>query len=91
MGAVDEGALPRRSIATFFDVSYGWMKKLLRQRRQRGHFEPLPHGGGQKPRLDPSQLEKLCQAVSERPDSTLQELAQKLKAPRRNAVKEFIP
>lgn len=82
VATADEGKLPRRSIAERFMVSYSWLKKLLRRRRQSGDVAALPHGGGQKPRLEEPQLQVLREVVAAKPDATLEELCRKVKAPK---------
>ena len=80
IAAVDAGEVSRRSIAHLFGISYVWIKKLLRQRRIRGDIAPLAHGGGQKPLLDEEKLEQLRQAVAQKPDATLEELQNRIRA-----------
>jgi transposase len=76
IATIDEGEMPRRLIAQIFRVSYIWIKKILRQRRNLGHFAPLDHGGGQKRSLTEESLALLRRTVLEKPDSTLEELRQ---------------
>ncbi len=86
IATVDEKELSQREIAKLFKVSFTWVKKLLVQRQQLGHVEPLPHGGGQKLLLDGERLTLLRQAIKEKPDATLQELCEKIKGPKRKPV-----
>lgn len=86
VATVDEGKLSLRAIAALFKVSFTWVKKLLRQRREQGNFAPLPHGGGQKPRLDEEKLALLREVVAGKPDATLDELCRKVKPANRRAV-----
>ena len=76
VATVDEQQLSLRSIARQFKVSFTWVKTLLRRRREHGNFDPLPHGGGQKMRLDEKKLALLRQVVAQKPDATLEELRQ---------------
>jgi len=62
------------AVAERFGVSVSWVKKLLRLRRTRGSFAPLPHGGGRQAKFSGQRLQQLKQAVEETPDATLQEL-----------------
>ena len=54
--------------------------KLLKQNRETGNIEPLPHGGGAKLKVNPQQLEILAQLVEEKNDATLEELCQMFQA-----------
>jgi transposase len=76
--AVDAGEGTRKQVARRFSVSLGWVEKLLRQRRQRGHIAPLGHGGGAPRSLDEPAVEKVQAAVAAQPDITLQELRLRL-------------
>lgn len=79
MAAVERGEMSRLEVARVFGVTYAWIKKLQRQRRERGSIAPLPHGGGQQCRLGEKQLEELREAVAEDPDVTLQELCERIR------------
>jgi transposase len=50
--AVDRHVGSQGEVAALFGVSRTFVKKLLRQRRETGSVVPLPHGGGQPPKLD---------------------------------------
>jgi len=58
-------------------VARSWVYKLIEQRRELGHIEPLKGNVGRKPRLR-DQRERLQQIVAQFPDATLAELRQKL-------------
>jgi len=62
------------SIAQRFEVSLGWVYKLLRRYRATGSYEALPSNAGVKPKLSEADLELLRQTVHEHPDATLEEL-----------------
>ena len=79
VAAVEAGEMSRQRVAKVFGVSYYWIKKLFRQKRDRGTIAPLPHGGGQKPQLDEKRLRALRQEVSRHPDATLQEFCKKVR------------
>ena len=79
MAAVERGEMSRQEVARVFGVTYAWIKKLQRQRRERGNIAPLPHGGGQQRRLGEKQLEKLREAVARNPDVTLQKLCERIR------------
>ena len=74
VAACDEGIDTRTEIAERFSVSESWVRRLIQRRRDTGSIAPKPHGGGQKPAFDGDGLERLGQAVAERPDATLAEL-----------------
>jgi transposase len=60
IAAVDAGEVSRRMIAHLFGVSCVWIKKLLRQRRERGDLAPLPHAGGEKSLLNEGEAAKVA-------------------------------
>jgi transposase len=62
-------------IAARFSVSASWVRKILRQRRDTGSIEPLPHGGGRAPAFDVAAAARLRAAVKADDDATLEELA----------------
>lgn len=64
-------------VAERFEVSVSWVKKLLRFRRSRGSFAPMPHGGGRRAKFSGERLEQLKQEVEKTPDATLQELLER--------------
>src|SRR6478609_1434196 len=79
MAAVERGEMSRQEVARVFGVTYAWIKKLQRQRRERGSIAPLAHGGGQQCRLGEKQLEELREAVAEDPDVTLKKLCERIR------------
>ena len=79
VAAADRAELSQGRLAELFGVSVSWLKKLLHQRRELGHIEPLPHGGGQKPLLDEAGIEKLRAEVERHPDATLEELCRRVR------------
>jgi transposase len=78
VAAADVGEVPRRTLAELFGVSYGWVKKLLRQRRKLGHVQPLAHGGGHPALLDEKKRVTLRAEIKRHPDATLEELCRKV-------------
>src|SRR5512135_3635491 len=74
VAACDEGLDTRAEVAERFSVSESWVRRLLQRRRETGSMAPKCHGGGQRPAFDSESLERLRQAVAERPDATLAEL-----------------
>jgi transposase len=81
--AVDEGQDSQAEIARRFHVSPSFITRLLRRRRQTGSLAPKPHGGGHPPALDRHGRQQLRQAVRDRPDATLAELARRVGVPGR--------
>ncbi|WP_337177712.1 IS630 transposase-related protein [Paludisphaera sp.] len=75
VAACDAGDATREQVAARFSVSVTWIRKLIRQRRETGSIEPRPHGGGHAPAFDAGGERRLREAVRERPDATLAELA----------------
>jgi transposase len=65
------------NLAERFKVSERWVRGLLRQHRETGSIEPMPHGGG-RPRIISADKEPLLlAALAETPDATLEELREK--------------
>jgi transposase len=72
----DEGVRPVE-LARRYRVARSWVYKLLTQRRELGHIEPLQGEMGRKPKLK-HHGERLRQIVADCPDATLDELRQQL-------------
>ena len=72
----DAGVGPSE-LARRYRVARSWVYKLLEQRRELGHIEPLKGEVGRKPKLK-DQRERLREIVAQFPDATLAELRQKL-------------
>jgi transposase len=72
--SVDNHIGTRNEIATMFNVSTFWIRKLLRQRSQTGDIAPLPRNQGRKPAFRGTNLERLNDFVKTNPDSTLEEI-----------------
>ena len=79
VAAVEAGEMSRQCVAKVFGVSYYWIKKLFRQKRERGSIVPLPHGGGQKPQLNEERLQALRREVTRHPDATLKEFCNRVR------------
>lgn len=47
-----KGGESQRTIASRFSVSVTFVHKLVNDYRRTGRFEPKPHGGGRRPKLD---------------------------------------
>ena len=74
LAAVDNGVGTREEIASMFNVSSFWIRKLLRQRNQTNDIAPKPRTQGRKPAFKGADLEQLNRFVQDHPDSTLQEI-----------------
>lgn len=75
----DENIRPTE-LARRYRVSRGWIYKLLVQRRDLGHIQPLKGVMGRPPKLK-HHSEQLQRIVAESPDATLEELRRKLDIP----------
>lgn len=68
-------------LAARFKVGHCTVERLVKQHRERGHVEPLPHSGGRpSQRLFDREVEALLGYLRERPDLTNPELVEKLVA-----------
>jgi transposase len=63
-----------RQLARRFRVSLSFIVKLIKQWKQSGSLNPLPHGGGQKLKLSSEQIIILGDLVEQNNDATLPEL-----------------
>lgn len=75
--AVDSKEGTHKEIAKTFRVSKAFLEKLLKQRRESGSIEALPHGG-QVPLLDESKESLIANRVEGDNDATLEELCEYL-------------
>jgi transposase len=76
LAAYDRG-MKTRQIATVFQVSPAWARRLKQRRNQTGQSQPKPMGGATVIKID---LEGLRQLVAQQPDATIAELHQRLAA-----------
>ena len=79
-------SISQRQLAKRFGVAKSFVIKLLKQQRETGSIEPLPHAGGAKLKVNPQQLEVLAQLIEEKNDATLEELCQMFQAKTRVSV-----
>ena len=63
-----------RQLAPRFKVSARFVGELIIRFRRTGSYAPKPHGGGNPPRITPSQHEIIIDLVKHYPDATLKEL-----------------
>jgi transposase len=75
--AVDSGIRTREQIAAMFSVSTFWIRKLLRQRRDRGDISPQPQNQGRKAVFAGANLQTLDAFVATHPDATLEEIKER--------------
>lgn len=68
-----------QQLAERFRVSYSFVNRLFKRYDTTNSIEPLPHGGGKPPLIDPEQLNLVKKLVEEDNDATLQELSDRLK------------
>jgi transposase len=64
-------------LAERFKVSERWLRGLLRQHRETGAIEPMPHGGGRQRIIGADKEPLLLAALAETPDASLEELRDK--------------
>lgn len=63
-----------QQIAERFQVSYSFVRRLLKRYESTGSVEPSPHGGGKALKLNSQQIDVVSQLVAEDNDATLQQL-----------------
>ena len=78
VAAIDKGDQTKGEVAEEYEVSYSFIKKILKQRRELGHIEPLGHGGGQQAKLKKQQIEFVERQVEKHPDWSLAEYCAKV-------------
>lgn len=78
-----------QQIATRFQVSYSFVRRLLKRYEATATIEPKPHGGGKLPKLNSQQINILSQLVEEDNDATLQQLSARLME--KTGIKVSIP
>lgn len=72
--AYQTGGQSQRDIASRFSVSLTFVHKLIKQFRKTGAIDPMPHGGGQKPKINSVMLNALRDEVNANPAATLDHL-----------------
>jgi len=78
VAAIENEGVTIDEAAEQFKVSPFFVKKMIRQKRELGHVEPLGHGGGQKAKLQENQKEYIRRQVEREPDIELAELCDKI-------------
>lgn len=61
-------------MATRFKVGTATVKRLIRRFRETGSVEPLPHGGGQRPKIPSQKLPRVQQLLEANPDWSVEEI-----------------
>jgi transposase len=62
-------------LASRFAVGTATVKRLIRRFRVTGSVEPLPHGGGQRPKIPAERLPRVQHLLEANPDWSVDELA----------------
>src|SRR5262249_43603711 len=70
--------LTTRAVATKYDVSESWVRRLQQRRRQTGEIAPRTQTHGPKPSWN-DYADRLREAIRQTPDATLSELRQRLR------------
>ena len=78
MAAYENGVETIIEVAERFEVSESFIKKLLRRKRATGTIAPVGHRGGQPKRLNDKHRQWLLKTVFAAPDSTLEEVRERL-------------
>lgn len=78
VSAYEQGGATLAEIAARFSVGQTFVKKMLRQKRERGSLERLPQRAGAKKRVSDSHRRWLALQVKATPDITLDELQDQL-------------
>jgi transposase len=65
-------------VAQQFQVGQTFVKKMLRQKRERATVAPLAHGGGRQPSLTDKQRRLLRHTIKQQADASLAELQEHL-------------
>lgn len=84
--AYEKGDASIKEIAERFTVGQTFVKKMLRQKRERNSLERLPQGAGAKRLLSDKDRQWLKKQIKEKPDSSLQELREKFLAEKNMSV-----
>ena len=80
LSAYEQG-LPTAEIARKYEVSRSWARRVKQRLRELNVREAIQQKHGFDPKLGEAEREELAQLVEEAPDSTLNELKEKLSKP----------
>ncbi len=78
VSAYENGVETILEVATRFQVSDSFIKKLLRRKRTTGTIAPIGHRGGQPKRLSEKHRKWILKTVLATPDITLEDLRESL-------------
>jgi len=67
-----------RAVATRFEVSEAWVRRLKQRRRERGSIAPLPRNAGRKRKLKEVHHRRLAAWIRKEPGLTLTQLRERL-------------
>ncbi len=87
VAAYEKGNHTITEVAAQFSVGETFLKKMLRQKRQTGSLERLPHRAGAKKVLNRTQRLWLAKEIKEQPDATLVELQTSLLEKRKKSAR----
>jgi transposase len=76
--AYDRGDATREEVSRRFEVSLGFVKKLIQQRRHTGDIGSRHHRSGRKPLILASHRRDLRGLLAKQPDLTLAEIRERL-------------
>lgn len=72
--AILTGKLTQDEIAEQFGVCVRWVRLLYQRWIKTGRIDPLPHGGGFRPKITPEIEQKMREFLQKCPDATLEEI-----------------
>lgn len=75
-----DGGEQTKQVALKFSVSPAWVRRLKQRRREDGSIAPRPLKRVGKPKLDEAARARVLEWVSQKPDSTLEELRHRIDA-----------
>jgi transposase len=68
-----------KQVATKYDVSESWVRRLKQKHRETGSIAPRPRSGGRPAIIVATRKERLKQLLAKHPDATLHELHRRLR------------
>lgn len=72
--AIQDGKLTQEEIGRLFGVSSRWVRDLKRRWLATSRFEPLPHGGGPRPKITKEDEVRVRDYLEQHPDAYLHEI-----------------
>lgn len=89
LNACLDGDSSQREIARRFDVSRGFVSRVLQRYRETGEIGAKDRSGGRRPKIGPRERETLRNIILDRPEATLDELCLHLRT--RTGIEVSIP